>query len=68
MADHAIVIAAADVTTATGAATALNTLLAAEITAAAPQPMQLINVDALQLVGAPGDFIYTMVALVKLQG
>lgn len=68
MADHALVIGAVDLVDPVAAGTALNVLLAAEIVTVAPQPLQLINVDAMQLAGGVGSFIYANVALVKFQG
>lgn len=67
--DHAIVLKGVDLVSPTAAATALNTVLAAEIAAAAPQPVQLIATSAIQLVGAPPPaFVYAVVALIKVQG
>lgn len=65
--DHAIVLGTVDLVSPVAAATALDVLLAAEIVTAAPQPVQLIGIDALQMADGAGGFLYAQVALVKFQ-
>ena len=66
MADHAIIVAAQS-TSMSAATTSINTLLAAEVTAAAPQPCQMIGQDVSAFTDGTTQTFF-QVALVRIQG